>query len=924
MDKRYEAYCLADAAYYDDPALGGSRNPEFAATLRQPPTGWNSQPSGEWWHITPPDYKENRRIDQGWKIHVSATMANAEKVLDVVWDHCVENAVAFKFLRSSRVHFLRNSKYADRGSSGKLLTLYPADDAELERILKELGDRLRGEPGPYILSDLRWNEGPLYVRYGGFTPRYCVDDAGALVAAIEDPRGVLVPDRRGPVFAPPPWVTLPEFLAPQLAARNAAAIADLPYRVEEALHFSNGGGVYRATHVRSGERVVLKEARPYAGLVGSGADAVARLHREREMLELLAGSGVAPEVRDHFTLGDHQFLALEFIEGRTLNTYFSERFPLNGARPDPAVVARYTEWALKIQASTEDAVAVLHERGVVFNDLHLFNIMVRPDDSVALIDFEVAATEAQSTRQVLASRAFQAPSDRKGFGVDRYALACLRLALFLPLTTLLPLDRSRAAAMAATIAAEFPGVPREFLDAAVREICGEERRVDVAGGGVVGGSGGGVAGEISSGVVGEIGSGLLGGDAADWSQRWPELRDALAAGIVRSATLHRTDRLFPGDIRQFTHPGGGITLANGAAGVLYAFRCTGVPIEPAHEDWLLRAAAAPPADAHLGFYDGMHGVAYTLDLLGHHDDAMRVLDVAMGEQWQRLGSDLADGLAGIGLNLLHFARRTGDTGLRDQALAAGALAADRLGGVGDRNAGDGSARDGAGSGGAKPRAGLMRGASGAALLFLHLYEDTGAEFWLDHAETALGQDVSQCVMIGRDGAMHVNEGRRSLPYLAHGSAGIGLVLRRYLQHRSDAEFANAAHAIRCASTSRFYIQSGLFAGRAGMILALGRDENGGGPDGNLAGQIQRLSWHAVRHQDTLAFPGDQLYRLSTDLATGSAGVLLALGAVMHDSPVHLPFFGSVRSPHTAENEPIPQQRPAAADALTQTAPYLRG
>jgi hypothetical protein len=45
----------------------------------------------------------------------------------------------------------------------------------------------------------------------------------------------------------------------------------------------------------------------------------------------------------------------------------------------------------------------------------------------------------------------------------------------------------------------------------------------------------------------------------------------------------------------------------------------------------------------------------------------------------------------------------------------------------------------------------------------------------------------------------------------------------------------------------------------------------------------------------LAFPGDQLLRLSMDLGTGTAGVLLALGAALHDEPVHLPFLGPVHA-----------------------------
>ncbi len=118
----------------------------------------------------------------------------------------------------------------------------------------------------------------------------------------------------------------------------------------------------------------------------------------------------------------------------------------------------------------EEAVDAVHARGVVFNDLHLFNIMVSEDESsVALLDFEAATAGADGRRQVIANPGFVAPADRRGFAVDRYALACLRLALFLPLTSLLALDRGKAAHLAQIAADHFP-VPRKFLDEAVAEI----------------------------------------------------------------------------------------------------------------------------------------------------------------------------------------------------------------------------------------------------------------------------------------------------------------------------------------------------------------------------------------------------------------------------------------------------------------------
>jgi hypothetical protein len=220
--------------------------------------------------------------------------------------------------------------------------------------------------------------------------------------------------------------------------------------------------------------------------------------------------------------------------------------------------------------------------------------------------------------------------------------------------------------------------------------------------------------------------------------------------------------------------------------------------------------------------------------------------------------------------------------------------ADRLG------TGDGVAEL---SGGEHPYAGLVRGSAGPALFFIRLYEHFGDPALLDYAEVALRQDLRRCIVVD-DGSMHVNEGWRSMPYLADGSVGIGLVLADYLGHRDDERFAAAAGAIDRAARCAFYIEPGLFWGRAGMILYLSRLHGPGAAveDAAVAPHIRRLAWHASSYEGHLAFPGEELLRLSMDLATGTAGVLLALGAALHDAPVELPFL---RSAGGAERGPQP-------------------
>jgi hypothetical protein len=339
--------------------------------------------------------------------------------------------------------------------------------------------------------------------------------------------------------------------------------------------------------------------------------------------------------------------------------------------------------------------------------------------------------------------------------------------------------------------------------------------------------------------------------------------------------------LFPGDIEQFHS--GGLNLAYGAAGVLYALAATGAGRFPDFEDWLVRRALNPASGSRLGFYDGLHGVAYTLDFLGRREEALDVADRCLGEKWDELGPDLMSGLAGVGLNLLHLADASGEPALRDAAQRAVDLVSERLAGVATDDPPAGAA---AVSGGRQPRAGLTHGWTGPALLFLRMYERTGDATLLDRAVTAVRQDLHRCA-IRDDGAMEVNEGWRTMPYLAEGSIGIGIVIDQLLTHRYDERLAQASDAISRAAQSPFYAQSGLFAGRAGIIRYLaGRDRD----DAGLSTQIRNLAWHAVPFRDRLAFPGEQLLRLSMDLATGSAGVLLALGAALHDEPVDLPFL----------------------------------
>jgi len=853
LSKAYELYCVSDPFFYDTPA-NVAESDEFATTRRTPPSGWERIEFSDWVEFRP---KSSRLPSQGWKVHVSATPGNAEEILDHVWDYCIRHSLIFKFIRNRRILLFRNSKSADRGASGKFVTIYPRNESELERVLCELGRELEGQDGPYILSDLRWGQGPLYVRYGGFAARWLVAQNGELEPAIEDPSGNLVPDRRLPTFQPPSWITLPKFLEPGLAARSSFTFEGIPYQIQEAIQFSNSGGIYRGVDARDGRQVVLKEARPFTSFSADGRDAVARLDRERLILERLSGLDVVPECRDYFVVGGHHFLVQDFVDGPTLSAGFVRRLPLVDPDTTQAQLADYAKWAVDMCRRVEHAVGLVHDRGVIIGDLNASNVLVKEDGGIALIDWEAATLVEEGKHPALSTPDFRTRHDLSGFDIDRHALALLRIFMFLPLSALVRFDVRKATQLGAEIVKLFPVEP-DFIEDAVNLLAEAETGTDTP---------------LKDQLDGVLARGT-----------WPELRDTMVRSILSSATPDRDDRLFPGDPDQF-RPGGGINVANGAAGVLYALHAVGAGRYTEHEDWLVDHTLRLADRCPLGLYDGLSGIAYVLEYLGRHDDAYRVLQVCIDRLGEALADpriDLSSGLAGVGLVMEHFASVSGDPKLIDTATSIIDRAVERLGDV------DG---DGQISGGDNAYAGLLRGSSGLALLFMRWFERTGDRAWLDHARTALWQDLQRCVE-SPDGGLYVDEGWRLMPYIADGSAGIGMVINQFLRHESDEKLAEKAAAISRVTRSGFYVFPGLFLGRSGMILSLANAHEGTGPsdDPVIAQQVRYLSWHGFFHQGELTFPGSTLLRFSMDLATGTSGVLLALGAALHDRSISLPLF----------------------------------
>src|ERR1700704_512036 len=116
IHQAYENYLVAGSPFYEMMSSEQNAGASFPIAKRPLPDGWRRYEQGDWFVI---HFSRSGMPAQGWKIHASATMDNAERILDKVWDYCVPRGIEFKFLRSPSALMARVSKNAPRGYSGK-------------------------------------------------------------------------------------------------------------------------------------------------------------------------------------------------------------------------------------------------------------------------------------------------------------------------------------------------------------------------------------------------------------------------------------------------------------------------------------------------------------------------------------------------------------------------------------------------------------------------------------------------------------------------------------------------------------------------------------------------------------------------------------------------------------------------------------
>lgn len=409
--------------------------------------------------------------EQGWKLHVSATVLTANEVLKRIASPLREHGAQFKGPSSLReLHRLNSGLFYGYSQVGKFITVYPrtAEDAvSLARLLHRLTRGLHAPPVPF---ECRFRPGSsVFYRYGSFKRIEIDNEDGTHTHAVRDPEGRLVADVRESASAPP-WVSDP--FAGRAAVRRRAASPRGPlattYRALQALTQRGKGGVYKALDLSaSAPRVcILKEGRARGETTWDGRDGRWRVRHEKRALCALRAAGVnVPRIYASFEEGGNYYLVTEYVEGESFQALLDRR----RRRLSLPQVFAYGERLSRMLSG-------IHAAGWAWRDFKPANVIITEGGGLRPLDFEGACPVERpdpapwGTPGFTPRHAVDAP--QAGARLDLYALGALvyflltgRLPQSLASAPISELRRSVPARVLRVVDRLLDPDPRERLDA---------------------------------------------------------------------------------------------------------------------------------------------------------------------------------------------------------------------------------------------------------------------------------------------------------------------------------------------------------------------------------------------------------------------------------------------------------------------------
>lgn len=181
------------------------------------------------------------------------------------------------------------------------------------------------------------------------------------------------------------------------------------YRFIRKLGTSSHSSVYLAEREKTGVKMVLKVLRQIPDVNDESIAAFDRFLQEYEMIAEIDHPNIV-KIYDLGVADDHAHIAMEYLDAGDLRQRINERI--------------YASVAVNYLREIASALARIHEVGILHRDLKPGNIMLRRDNSVALIDFGLAKRlrlqmEITGSGEIFGTPYYMSPEQGHGNPVDQ-------------------------------------------------------------------------------------------------------------------------------------------------------------------------------------------------------------------------------------------------------------------------------------------------------------------------------------------------------------------------------------------------------------------------------------------------------------------------------------------------------------------------
>ncbi len=832
---------------------------------------WSLQTNGFWIFCTPSEYAT---IPQGWKIHLSATQHTATETLQRTAPIFAEMQVGFKFCADTLMLNLSNSKNWSRTGSGKFIAAYPQSQEQFLELIERLHLATTDLKGPYILTDRPYQDSKVvFYRYGEHLGERRLVPDGRAIPYIQSPSGDWYADARVPYFRLPEGVSDPFGQGGTTEAPGDEGILlKNRYRAKRSVKFNGVGGIYLADDTLTGKEVFLREARPLLHASANSADAFELLRKEARILQKLEHTGYFPQFVDLFQEWEHLFLVQEKLEAESLWGY-AINFTIGFIETTPRDSYRMISQLIRKLAL---GLRTVHRHGVVLRDLTKTNVMVTEDDKIKFIDLEFAYELDRDDPPVWGwtvgyASPRQMRNDLPSPEDDCFALGALILDSIVFMANGYALNRE-GVLRGFRLQLEDMRLPTQLEDIITGLTNADPKKRWTP--------------DMVLARLDEIpepqddvqlfpsATELLPRPApsAELIEQLEETVDGLAEFILDVGDYDRDDRLWPPSPEVFTT--NSVQFEFGAAGTAFFLLQAKGELPSEAVNWISRCADAKPCPP--GLFSGYSGVALLFLEMGRTERARELMEKANQPEVLEKAPGLYYGQAGWGLANLHFWDKTGIRSYLDQALEVGEDLLRKA-----RIEKDGYFWDTEG----EVHLGLGHGQSGIALFFLYLNAASPDDRFLQAALQAIDFDLANRIQVddyrllwypilGSEGTAPQS------PHMRYGTAGVAsAVLRCYSvtqEPRLRKWLDTCSYSICRRQTNKLWQDYGL-AGFGEVLIDMYRflgDENALNNAFYLAEAILPLR---IKRPRGVAFPGQELFRISCDFGMGSAGI----GVFMH-------------------------------------------